>query len=169
MSSIILSPTTQYADIPNVFTKNANSASSQRVLCAGCKLFVGVLGQFHQLNDAAYPSMKGLRLILCQELTEVLTVKQTVNWLKRMKYNPNLADRKGCGCIMIIDANGQLKKRALKGTEGYDALKKAHDMLKKKKEQSDALKIWREKAAAAMDVFNTVNSGRIYSSGQGRR
>lgn len=163
MSGIIMSPDTHHPDIPDVFSKNANNAASVRVLCAGCRLFVGVLGQFHALNDPAHPNMKGFRLVMCEEL-KVLTVDQTVRWLQRVKKNPNLADRKGCGQIMIFDANGQLKKSSAKGSEGYDRLKLAHEMLKKKKDEAFMLKLWREKAAEAMDRFNVASQGpRIWS------
>jgi hypothetical protein len=160
--TILLSPDVHHADIPDVFSKNTNNPASVRVLCRGCQLFLGVLGQFHALNDASYPSMKGYRLILCEEL-RVLTVAQTVRWLQRIGRNPNLADRKGCGNIMILDSNAQLKKSVAKGSEGYDKLKLAHDMLKKKKEEAERLKAWREKAQESMDRFMTVENKKIWS------
>ena len=160
--SIILATDYHHADIPDVFSKNANNAASVRVLCAGCKLFLGVLGQFHPLNDPAYPSVKGHRLTICEEL-RVFTIEQTVNWLRRTRRNPNLADRKGCGQIMVFNANGQLVKSSAKGSEGYDALKKAHDTLKKKKEEAEKLKAWREKAGEMMDRFQTAANPKIWS------
>jgi hypothetical protein len=162
MNGIILSPDVHHPDIPDVFTKNANNASSVRILCANCKLFVGVLGQFHALNDKAHPEVNGHRLIFCEELT-VLTVEQTVNWLRRVKRNPNLAERKGCGTIMVFNRDGKIVKSVQKGGESWNALKKAHDMLKKKKEDAATLAAWRAKAEQAMDVFTTVQNKKIWS------
>jgi len=164
MSGLILSPNFHDPNIPDVFSKNANNPASVRILCAGCKLFLGVLGQFHSLSSlgAVAPSLKGHRMVLCEEL-KVLTVDQTVNWLRRVGRNPNLAERKGCGQIMVYSENAQLLKSCAKGTEHYDRLKAIHDAIRKKKEQADALKIWREKAEAAMDRFNTAAAGRIWS------
>jgi hypothetical protein len=164
MSGIIMSPSEHHADIPDVFSKNANNPASVRVLCAGCHLFVGVLGQFHAFNDLAYPNMKGFRLIMCEEIGDkIMTVDQTVRWLRRVGRNPNLADRKGCGNIMIFDSNGQLKKSVPKGVEGYENLKKAHEMLKKKKDEAFMLKMWREKQQEAMDKFLVASAPKIFS------
>jgi hypothetical protein len=162
MSNIVLSPEYSHPDIPDVFSKNRNNAASVRVCCAGCGLFLGVLGQFHTLNDPAYPNVKGHRLIICEEL-RVFTVEQTVAYLRRAKRNPNLADRKGCGGIMIFGPTGQLVKAVKVGNEGYDQLKKAHEMLKAKKEAAERLKAWREKAQEAMDRFTTVANKKIWS------
>lgn len=162
--SLILSPSVHHPDIPDVFSKNQNNPASVRILCAGCKLFLGVLGQFHSLSSlgAVAPSLKGHRMVVCEEL-KVLTVEQTVRWLKRVGRNPNLAERKGCGQIMIYSENAQLLKSAAKGTEHYDQLHKIHESLRKKKDHEQALKIWREKAQEQMDKFATAAAGRIYS------
>jgi len=77
--------------------------------------------------------------------------------------NPNLAERKGCGQIMIYSENAQLLKSAAKGTEHYSQLHKIHEALRKKKDNEQALKIWREKAQEMMDRVNTAAAGRVWS------
>jgi hypothetical protein len=162
MNGIILSADVHHPDIPDVFTKNVNNPASVRILCANCHLFLGVLGQFHALNDRAHPNVNGHRLVICEELS-VLSVEQTVNWLRRVKRNPNLAERKGCQNIMIFNSDGKLVKSVKKGVEGWNTLKAAHDMLKKKKEQAGVLAAWRANAEAAMDRFTTVQNKKIWS------
>jgi hypothetical protein len=160
---IILSPDEHRADIPDVFTKNRNNPSSVRVTCAGCHLFLGVLGQWHPLpHHPSWPHVKGHRIVICEEL-KVFTPAQTVQFLRRIKANPNLADRKGCGQLMVFSPTGQLLKSLPKGTEAYNTFREAVDKLAKDRLNAAQLKAWQAKAQQAMDRFTTAAKGRIYS------
>ncbi len=145
--SLLIGPNVKDSSLVDVFSKNENNAAAMRVKCV-CGNFLGSLGQFNPLEGA----WKGCRIVKCEEL-KVLKVEDTVAFLQRMRRDPNEANKKGCGRIIIFSSIGQVVKITVPGTEEHTKLAGALEKIRTDKDQKILLAATVKKQQAAMDAW----------------
>ena len=137
--SLLIGPHVKDATLIETFSKNENNASSQRIKCP-CGNFLGSLGQFNPIEAP----WKGCRIVKCEEL-KVLSAKDTLEFFRRIKRDPNgLADKKGCGRILIFSQVGQVIRVVAPGNEDHTKLAAALDAIRAQKENEARLTEWRK-------------------------
>jgi hypothetical protein len=144
--SLIISPTARAADLVDTISKNVNSAASQRMRCP-CGRFLGVLAGFKPLTG----QWKGARIVICEEIKKhIVSVQDTVEFLRRVGRDPNSAELKGCGRIIVFGATGQVIRMTVPGTEEHGTLHAALEKIKRKQEDEARLQAYRVKQEEAL-------------------
>jgi hypothetical protein len=126
--SLLIGPHVNDPTLVATFSKNENNAAAMRIRCV-CGKFLGSLGQFNPLDGV----WKGHRFIKCEEL-KVLSVADTVKFLRQIGGDPNNAEKKGCGRFLIFNAQGQAVRITVPGTEEHTKLAAAIDALRLQKD-----------------------------------
>jgi hypothetical protein len=125
----LVNPDVHSLDLVDVYSKNLNNASSQRIICT-CGRFLGPL-------SALKPLDYGRRMVKCEELS-LAKPEHVAEYLRMMKRDPTLASRKGCGRVSVFTKEGQVERVIETTDEMYANLCAALDRVRQKKE-ADAI------------------------------